>query len=475
MLQLFDKVKNAALENKTMPLKGELKVVFIDPRDGSEHVEAESHNIVTNAFSSIFAANWLNCEDFYSLLPGWQLFGGIFCFSEQLTADASNMWPVNENVARMTANAGQTSHSTASPTRGNPNGDATEISGNHIKLAWDWAINQGNGTIKCCCLTHSLAGDSGLLPDGSMQLVKTTGPSIDSFNRFAANIMPDNSYTRDIAITMPVSVNNDGQGVALYFSGTELEEITVAHSYVTANLLEPAALWPATNYRELSTRTATLSRTFTAGYTQLAQDASNYYVIERDSENNKKLYVDVVSKTDMSVTAKTITITDDSITLACSNVTGARLYSGIVSNGSVYIVSGSDAKKFVRVNINNAADVEELASTLSANINLGQSAFNMSDNMVLGKNFLINGDTVYPVAGRSNRANENLQYMDVLARYGNGPHVFQRGNTGDNYVLNAHASGGMIVLPYLATVCNISEVTKPANKAMRIEYTLTEA
>ena len=65
--------------------------------------------------------------------------------------------------------------------------------------------------------------------------------------------------------------------------------------------------------------------------------------------------------------------------------------------------------------------------------------------------------------------------MDVLARYGNGPHVFQRGNTGDNYVLTAHASGGMIVLPYLATVCNIAEVTKPANKAMRIEYTLTEA
>lgn len=475
MLQLFDKLKATALEGKTMPLKGEVKVIFIDPRDGTEHVEAENHNLVTNAINSIFGANWLNATDFYNLLPTWQLFGGIFCFSEQLTADVSTMWPKNENVARMVANAGQTAHSTASTTRGNPNGSATEISGSHIKLAWDWSISQGNGPIKCCCLTHSQAGDCGLLPDGTMPLMKTTGQPIDNVSRFACSVMPDNSYSRNAAMTMPVSINSSGNGIALYFSGTELEEITVAHSYVTANLLEAAPVLPVSNYRELSTRSATLSRTFTAGYTQLAQDSANYYVIERDSGNNKKLYIDVVSKTDMSVTAKEITITDDSITLARSQVTNAMLYSGIVSNGSVYIISGSDAKKFVRINLSNAADVEELSSNMASNISLGQSAFNMNDNIVLGRNWLINGDTVYPVTPRSNRTNENIQYMDILARYGEGPHAFQRGNGNDNAVYYYTVSGGLIALPYLATVANIAEVNKTASKAMRIEYTLTEA
>lgn len=475
MLQLFDKMKAAALEGKTLPLKGKVKVILIDPRDGTECIAAENHNLVTDAISSIFSTNWLNAVDFYNLLPTWYQFGGIFCFSENLPADVSTVWPKNENLVRMTANAGQTAHSSASPTRGNPNGQATEISGNHITLAWDWSISQGNGSIKCCCLTNSLAGDCGLLPDGTQSLWKPTTPRIAGLNAINGSIY-EATYSRNLAITMPVAVDSSGNGISLYFNGTTLEEITTAHSFVTANLLEPAGVNDIANYRELSTRTATLSRTFAVNYTQLAQDSSNYYVIERDSQDNKTLYVDVISKTDMSVSNKTIEITDASITLARSYVQLAKMYSGIVSNGSVYIVSGSDAKKFVRVNINNSADVEELSSNMAENINLGQSALVLNDNLIMGYNFLINGDTVYPLAGRQKRSGDsaNYHFMDVLARSGNGPLIYQRGCIdSDSYVYVS--AGGMLALPYLATVANITEVNKTASKAMRIEYQLTQA
>ena len=477
MLQLFDKIKATALERKEMPLKGRVKIIFVDPRDGTEKVVAEDHNLVTDAISSIFAANWLNAVDFYNLLPTWHMFGGIMCFSQAMTADVSTMWPDNQNVNSMTANAGQTPHSSASPTRGNPNGAATEISGDHIRLAWDWSINQGNGTIACCCLTHSNAGDIGLMPDGTAPLWLNTTPGTPNFNRFAGNYMHDNVYSRERALTLPVAVNSSGNGIALYFTGTALEEITTAHSYVTANLLEPAIVLPDSNYREISTRTATLSRTFAVGYAQIAQDSDNYYVIERDSGNNKKLYVDVIDKSDFSVTGKTITITDDSITLARPSIPHYQMYSGIVSNGSVYLVSGADAKTFVRVNINNAADVEELTTNLTSNIVFTQSAFNISDNFVLGRNFLINGDTVYPVAARSARTSGNSEKVgiDILARYGAGPSVYEGGNTNSNDGLDNSVSGGIIALPYLATVANVTEVTKTASKAMRIEYELTEA
>ena len=227
------------------------------------------------------------------------------------------------------------------------------------------------------------------------------------------------------------------------------------------------------NYRELATRTATLSRTFTSGYTMLAQDDSNYYVMERDSGSATTLYVDVIDKTDMSVTAHTLS--GLGVSLARPSLQIPQLYNGIVSGGSVYWVSSSDAKTFCRINISNPADVEELTSSLTANISQEQTPLVMNSGLVLGRNYLINSSNVYPVVPRTRRPgtdNESLCY-DILAEYKRGPHILQTGHGyGNTYDYDCQA--GVLALPYLATINNITPVTKNNQKAMQIEYVLTE-
>ena len=473
-LNFAEKIARAYASGSVPDIKGKTRITLTDVKTGAREI-IEDENMVTNAVAKIFKSNMLGLTDYYNMLPAWRLFGGIMCFSAALPEDANGIYPPNNTTAVMTANAGQTAHSTASTTRGNPDGYLTKIEQDHITLAWQWGMSQGNGTIACCCLTHAEAGDCGLLPDGTLPLMKSTGQNIKDLNCYRSSVIGDLVYNRARAISEPIAIDDDGNGIALYFTGTALEEITFAHSYVTANILESNYTMPldSENYRELATRTATLSRTFTSGYTMLAQDDSNYYVMERDSGSATTLYVDVIDKTDMSVTAHTLS--GLGVSLARPSLQIPQLYNGIVSGGSVYWVSSSDAKTFCRINISNPADVEELTSSLTANISQEQTPLVMNSGLVLGRNYLINSSNVYPVVPRTRRPgtdNESLCY-DILAEYKRGPHILQTGHGyGNTYDYDCQA--GVLALPYLATINNITPVTKNNQKAMQIEYVLTE-
>lgn len=475
-LSFAEKIARAFSSGSVPDIKGKTKITLTDPRTGAREV-FQDENMVTAAITRIMNSNYLGLTDYYNLIPIKQLFGGVFCFSQALTEDANNMWPANNSISAMTANAGQTPYSGTSSTRGNPEGSATEITGDHIKFVWSWGLSQGNGPISCVCLTHQEAGDCGLLPDGTLPLLKSTGLNLPGVNHFSAADLGDGNLTRARCIAMPIKLDNDGNGISLYCDGTTLEEITVVHSFVTACLLEPVTTAPldSTNYREVGSRTATLSRTFDAGYTFMAQDETNYYVMERDSSTATTLYVDVISKSDMSVTP--LTLSGLTETLARPSASNPARFNGIVSGGSVYWVSGSDAKTFVRVNLATPADTEVLASSLASNISLQQTPVCMSDGLVMGRNFLINASNVYPIIPRTRRSgstNETLAY-DILAMYKNGPHILQSGNQNDNTTYNRSVQGGVLALPYLATINNLATpVTKTNSKAMQIEYTLTE-
>lgn len=475
-LNFAERIARAFISGSTPDIKGKTRITLTDIRNGSREV-FEDENMITNAVANVYNSNYLGVTDYYSMMPIWHMFGGIMCFSQTLPENANSFYPPNNSVAIMTANAGQTAHSTASTTRGNPDGTLTQITNDKITLAWQWGPNQGNGTIACCCLTHQQAGDCGLLPDGTLPLLKSTGRNIDNINCYSAYASNDGTYNRARAIAMPVSLDNDGNGISLYCDGTSLEEIIVAHSWVSAMLLEGNTTLPqeSNNYREISTRTATLSRTFSSGYTMIAQDASNYYVMERDSGSSNKLYVDVVSKTDMTVTAKTLS--NLGVTLARPSLARPQIYNGIVSNGSVYWLSASDSAKFVRVNINNTADVEELTSNMPSAISQAQSPIVLNDGLILGRNFLVNGSRVYPVTartGRSGNNNESVTY-DIIANYKGGPHMLQTGNQNNTDTYNYDVQAGVLALPYLASINNLnSAVTKQNTKAMLIEYELTE-
>lgn len=474
-ISIAERMTNAAISGMRFPdLKGTATITLTDPRTGKRERVTDS-NLVTDAVKKVFEMNYLGMANFNSLLAIKTLFGGCFLFNKVMTESVSTIWPENSTDNNLVARCGQTPHNTGDRRRGHPT--APEITDDHIKFIFDWNLDEGNGTINNVCLTHALAGDIGINCDGTASLLRNYSRIENNINSFAFNETGDNVITRNRLLSMPFSFDSDGNGLSLVLTSTELEEITVAHSFVKANLLENGNTYPFTNYREISTRSATLSRIFDTAYTLISQDALNYYVMERDSGNNMKLYVDVISKADMTVTPEVLTISGATLARNTNGYAGMSRYAGIVSGGSVYWISGADAKTFVKIPISNPADVEILTSELAENIALAQSAFNLSDGLVLGANFLINGERVYPVARRALRNPTSTEQLgfDMVASANGGPGALLSGFGADNATYLRNTQGGEIVLPYLATCCNLgSSVTKSNSKTMRLEYVLTQ-
>lgn len=467
-LTFEEKIKKAFFEGATPDIKGRARITLTDPKTGKRE-QIVSDNMVTNAIKQIYGVNPMGLMNFHALLPMWKLFGGCMLFQSALTEDANAFWPENSDDNPMTAYCNQTTHATADPYRGNPG--AVEVTDDHIKLVFDWNLGQGNGTISAVALSHQDV--AGLCPTGSLPLLQLKGNNVDGVN-YARIQTWGSGYNRAKALTCPVIIKDDGTGLSLYCDGSTLEEIQVSHPFINARLLEDPAALPTSNYREVATRSVNLSRTFDTGYTFLAFDANNYYVMERDSGTNTRLHVDVIDRTAFSMTSLTLDIAGATLDRYAVNVGSCN--NGIVSDGSVYWRSGADTKTFVRINLSNVADVEILSSNMSAAISFDQSPLVLNDGLILGRNFLINGATVYPVATRTGRGiTDEVTPVETLARYKGGPLMYQGASTSSSTYYQKYVYGSALALPYLATVNNLpSSVTKQNSKTMRLEYILTE-
>ena len=481
IISLTDRLEAAAMGKTALPkLKGKATLTLTDVKTGKRE-RIVSENMVTDALAKLFAMNYLGMANYNANMAIYNLMGGCFLFNNALTESVNTIWPPNSSDNNLVARCGQTPHSDPTDSRrGNPT--APVITDDHIKFIFDWNQDQGNGTINCVCLTHPLAGDVGLQPNGTASLLKSysnvnaaNAADDKRVNCFRASVLGDNNLTADRLKALPVAFDADGNGISLELNSAQLIESVNAHSFYTANLLENGIMYPYSNYRQISSRTATLSRTFNTAYTYIAQDDSYYYVMERDSGSDTTLYIDVVDKSDMSVTGKTLNITGATLARPAVGTAGAGSYSGVVSGGSVYWVSESDAKTFVRIDINDPADVEELVSTMSSNIGFMQTPININDGLVLGSNYLINGQRVFPVARRAGFSSDDV-WFDFMASGNGGPGYFQSGFVGFNYSYDYATQAGFILLPYLATVNNLPApgVTKDISKTMRLEYVLTQ-
>ena len=290
-------------------IKGHTRIILEDTK--GHRIIKEDHNMVTNALAKIFESNYHGIIDFHAFEPIKQLVGGVYLFWNQLTESADSIYPPSQNQNKLTANAGQTPHYTADPTRGNPNGMATVIdaANGRVKFVWDWSLEQGVGQISAAALTHQNFGDAGLYTSGDLPLAIGNTFEINNVNRFS-ELATGTGYDEIKSLRFPLTITSIGTGLCVWVSGSTFKENTVRHPWVKPSLIEGCPTNSADNYTVLSTRTATLTRSFTEGYTFVAQDDSNYYVMERDSSVATRLYVDVVDKSDMSVTNQTLNITE---------------------------------------------------------------------------------------------------------------------------------------------------------------------
>lgn len=482
-IQIIEPIDRFMMSLKAGKLKGRTTITLEDIRTRRREIYHDE-NMITSAIGKIMASNYFGMTDYYRMLPVSNFVGGCMLFEDPLTENANNIFPPSDAVNHLVGHAGSSTYSGSSNTRGQPNGTASVVdpANGLIKNVWDWGLEQANGDISAVALTSGAGGNFALYPDGSAPMIKAYGLSVSGTTRFDLAAAGGTTWDRTRALRCPVALDDNGNGISLWISGTTFEEIKVRHPFVCAELIESVAA-VAANYRELSNRTATLSRTFSSGYTVIAQDETNYYVMERDSSTNTRLYVDVVKKSDMSRTSLTLNIAGD--TLARPQMTTCSMYNGIVSGGYIYWPSGSNAKTFVKINIETPADTTVLTSLLSGNLNHQQQPVIISDGLILGRNYLINGDKVYPVAARDaaerlrvygeSTSNSFVLGNETIAKYNNSPYMYQMPAVNDTASYNYCSTGGVLLLTYMASVNNLAQVVqKNANKTMRLEYSILE-
>ena len=469
-MNLAEKLVSAYLHGEVVPLKGKTTIELTDVRTGKRE-RIESENMITNAVSDILSKNMCGLANFSTLLPLKKLFGGVLMFGTAITENADN-YNIPSDQNKCFAWAGDQAHATANTYRGNPNGGETIETDNSIAFVWDWATNQGNtgeDSINCVCLTHANMGNMGTKPfDASMNPFSTFGGDTAT----GAGMSETKSYQ------YPFTIDSDGQTAkTLYLDGTTLKETTVKHDYFKFGILRGPRDWTV-----VSSRTATVS----AGSNRvLVDDDTNYYVIQASGATS--LLVDTVKKSDMTVTTATLSVAG--VSLYTGAIAGAsNVYRTFPFDGTYIYWPKSDLTTMIRVNLSNAADVDELdgsvsigtgnATEMTQNGGEFMSPIVLSPGLVLGSNYIINDDHIYHTLHTNQIYTQNNYYagrvsLDVIrsgaACYGNTVSFY----TDDPNRITGQ--GNILCGAYLASINNLENpVQKGSGQTMKVRYTLTE-
>lgn len=473
-MNLIEKMVSAYQNNEVMPLKGKTEIELTDVKTGKRE-RIESENMVTNAVADILSKNMCGLANYASLMPLKKMFGGVLLFGENLTENADNYNIPSETTAPCYAWAGDTAHSTANPYRGNPNGGETIQTDNSIMFVWDWATNQGNtgdNFIKCVCLTHADMGNMGTKPfDASM----------NPFATFGGNQTTGATFNEAKGQQMPMNIDNGGQlAYTVWLSGTTFKETIVKHDYWKFGIVRGTRDWTV-----VSSRTATVSN---GSNRVIFDDDTNYYIVSATSSTT--LGMDVVKKSDMSVTTLTAT------------VSGVSLYTGSIGrtpnsagamrtfayDGKYLYWPKSDLSTFIRINLSNLADVDELEGTVSAEVGYTNdqsygmqfmSPIVLNEGIAVGGNYLINGSKVYPlkhVQGIYCSTTLSYGFDNWLCACKHGAATYVNGfQTYDGDANHTTGQGNVLNKMYLATINNLdNDVQKGSAQTMKVRYTLTE-
>lgn len=477
-MYIIDRTKRAKIGNSDFPnLEGSVSIRLHNPTTGKTEI-IEGKNIVTNAVKDIFDSDLGGIVDYDYFMPLYQkMFGGVLCFNQQLDDTTANDYYIpSAGTNSIIAHAGQTTYSSAADdlTRGNPNTSGLVLTEGVVTQSWEWASTQGNGTISSIALCHADVGDAG---------VGGTSNAFKSFNPFITVACKSANAPSTIDGSVIFAINNN---YSYSFKVTSAGVLTLYKTPIilTKAKLQGSGITPLTDYT--TTTTIALNHGFVAD-----NSCSFYY----DFTNSKLLifsvYDDgsVYSLTPTTLTIDTVNLTAGTATSATQsiNLTDCYLwtyrtfvtgegYTGLRAPRQATIIgnylyfptctgtSRPDPDGFVRINLTNFADVDEItindddvyqAATGGVSV-VGSKA-------VLLNGHIFDGTTLYQTNGT------DLVYSDARYYTGTGNIVAHGGfNSGS---LNRVVMNKL----YLATKYNLqSSVTKTAAQSMTITYTLTE-
>ena len=168
-----------------MNIHGHCKVELTDVKTGNTEVQ-EHGNLITKALHYFYKPGGItnptafNSENFRENAITYML-GGLMCLDTALT-ESNEIIRVPTGVG-MTANGAKGILNSGSPTElgsYNETESGWQQDGSW-KMVWDWTTSQGNGDIKCVCLTSILEGYKGI---GNKSLTNKTNniATISTYN-----------------------------------------------------------------------------------------------------------------------------------------------------------------------------------------------------------------------------------------------------------------------------------------------------
>lgn len=474
-----DKTEKGTIGGREVPkLHGHTKITLTDVRTGKKEI-IEKDNLVTDEVANIYANNLFGAMDYSKVMPLRDMFGGVLVFDD--TQDTSLLYPPDDDTIGLVANCGMDSHTSASPTRGNFNGALSEMisSDTGYRFVFDFPTNVGNGTWKSISLCNRYGGSVGTKPIEAI----TGGSLIGLCSNKTKKLLEGKNIPYDTYYYALVKVNlTTGTGIQAVLDGSTLtlNEVSLCTSKVGINNTCDRTVDESVDEAVVTnTHSITLSRSYDKQYAAICCAGGLLYVVEPNSNTGSSLYVDIVDLSDWSVT--TTTITDANMSL--SKVQNRARYTGYavrtcISNGYIYWAK-SDRRTFYKINLSNPADISECTSTLTADIDEDFGLVEFGTGFVVGANYFINGDTVYPMT------KEETDSFFVKISYGDYAivRIIKDATTGKFYAwaycdedLYNFTIYAFIAYPrlYLGTIQNLnSAVVKDNTHTAQIEYSIT--
>ena len=421
-----------------MKLKGRALVQFFDAETGKEVLRHESHNILTNAAHHLLngcpygldrrtwgALATETRETDWSDIYG-KVLGGILIFPNAIAASATHLYePVSNYPVGYGSMDGQ---DTSDSKSGTYNGVESGAVAGGFKWVYDFGSSQGNGTWNTISLTSSKGGYGYI--DG-----RTDGSLFDEY------------FRRSTPSKILVGTTDD----YLYF---------VADTYGAQQLSRlklPNFAIPLYGNDITGSTTDILAL---ADGDRVFIDTANkkIYTCSISGQNiTIKRYDDEEDLTDVTTISLSITA---GVTIPTYNRCALDF---AVAGGFAYL--GNRGTKVLKVDLSNAANVEELTVTehTHAYSAIGISVLPTGD-LYRHPNIIGADDSVHTIGGAvgTGASCENLSPVNVWM------------NRGGNF--GGVGYGASILTPYLGTIFNLeATLTKDASKTAKISYTLTKS
>lgn len=438
-------------------------------RNGIEVNRLEKHNAITGWIGKAMSRGNFNfLMDRSKALPIKKWYEG--CLLTDTTNNASSL--MIASGANITAQAGNNAYSGTNQRRGSFNGtEAGEITGGY-RFVWDWATNQGNGTIASIALTrHRMA----VAEYYSNAVPENDGVAVERMNS-------GNAITIDYATLGQCSIidyaKNRGYAIG-YSSGT----ITVNEYELNSDQYH--LLVPNLGARLIATHTISQTvQQYTFERASLSYTGDYIHLLTHTSNGNK-LYDYAIKLSDWTCTETEHTYTNVSFLNQNSNYR-ALLRKDVmpIINGYVWAYSNS-GQKIVKCSLSNDADVTAYDNPL-------YTAGGLTGEGINGASVLLpNGDWYKFVA-----YNESAGTIQSCLYCHNGNfYMAKHNNLSSRYqsdiAANANEQGTVLMLgstsmgeavvsldtifPYVSTVLNLDEaVVKTADLTMKLTYEITE-